>query len=243
MIQNKQVSLYLNQLQQQYPQAFKRNFLFYSQIKTKGILDEAKEFIPWVLAVMIFCSIYFSLGKYIASHFHQFNEFQANSISALSIMLFFMIIVPLIINQIKHSSTHLYHQLNNTPFKLAVLIIVQALNIYFFESILLQGVLFFFAMNFGFVQFYKENLFRDSTKDTEYYQLQQIRRSCFWAYKQANKTKFKMYWVKKDSDKYQVLQKQLATYLELHLQLLKYENEMSKSYKFIDLDEYMDSIT
>ena len=63
MIQNKQVSLYLNQLQQQYPQAFKRNFLFYSQIKTKGILDEAKEFIPWVLAVMIFCSIYFSLGK------------------------------------------------------------------------------------------------------------------------------------------------------------------------------------
>ena len=243
MIQNKQVSLYLNQLQQQYPQAFKRNFLFYSQIKTKGILDEAKEFIPWVLAVMIFCSIYFSLGKYIAGHFHQFNEFQANSISALSIMLFFMIIVPLIINQIKHSSTHLYHQLNNTPFKLAVLIIVQALNIYFFESILLQGVLFFFAMNFGFVQFYKENLFRDSTKDTEYYQLQQIRRSCFWAYKQAKKAKFKMYWVKKDSDKHQVLQKQLATYLELHLQLLKYENEMSKSYKFIDLDEYMDSIT
>ncbi len=242
MIQSKQVSLYLNQLQQQYPKAFKRNFLFYSQIKTKGILDEAKEFIPWILAIMIFCSLYFSLGKYIASHFLQFNTFQANGIAALTIMLFFMLSVPIIIKQIKHSSVHLYQQLNNTPFKIAVLIIIQALNIYLFESTLLQGILFFFAMSFGFVKFYKENLFRDSTKDTEYYQLQQIRRSCFWAYKQAKKAKFKMYFFKKNSEKYQTLHNQLTTYLELHLQLLKYENEMSKSYKFIDLDEYMDNM-
>ena len=242
MIQKKQVSVYLNQLQQQYPQAFKRNFLLYSQIKTKGILDEAKEFIPWVLAVMIFCSIYFVLGQFISRHYPQFNEFQANGISALSIMLFFMIIAPFIINQIKHSSVHLYKLVNNTPFKIAILIIIQALNIYFFESTLLQGVLFFFAMSFGFVKFYKENLFRNSTKDTEYYQLQQIRKSCFWAYKQAKKAKFKMIFSKKDSEIYHIQQNHLAQYLELHLQLLKYENEMSKSYKFIDLDEYMDSM-
>ena len=42
-------SLYLNQLQQQYPQAFKRKLsIFIVKIKTKGLLDEAKEFIPWI---------------------------------------------------------------------------------------------------------------------------------------------------------------------------------------------------
>lgn len=242
MIQNKQVSLYLNQLQQQYPQAFKRNFLFYSQIKTKGLLDEAKEFIPWILSIMIFCSIYFSLGQYIANHFPQFDSFQANGIAALAIMLFFMIIVPIIIKQIKHSSTHLYQQLNNIPLKLAVLIVLQALNLYFIESTLLQGLLFFFTMSFGFVKFYKENLFRDSTKDTEYYQLQQIRKSCLWAYKQAKKAKFKMRFLGKDSENYQFYQKRLVTFLELHLELLKYENEMCKTYKYEDLDAYMDSM-
>ena len=55
---------------------------------------------------MIFCSIYFSLGQYIANHFPKFDSFQANGIAALAIMLFFMIIVPIIIKQIKHSSTH-----------------------------------------------------------------------------------------------------------------------------------------
>lgn len=242
MIQNKQVSFYLNQLQQQYPKAFKYNFLFYSQIKTKGLLDEAKEFIPWILSIMIFCSIYFSLGHYISIHFVQFDAFQANAIAALAVMLFFMLIVPIIINQIKHSSTHLYQQLNNTPFKLAALIILQALNLYFIESTLLQGLLFFFAMSFGFVKFYKENLFRDSTKDTEFYQLQQIRRTCFWAYKQTKKARFKMRFYNKNSEQYQFQQQQLTQYLELHLQLLKYENEMCKTYKYEDLDAYMDSM-
>ena len=242
MIKSQQATLYLQDLQSKYPLALKRNFLFYSQIKTKGLLDEAKEFIPWILSIMIFCSIYFSLGHYIEQHFTQFNPFQIKGIAALIIMLFFMLVVPFIINQIKHSSIHLYQQVNNTPFKLAIIIILQALNIYFIESILLQGVLFFFAMSFGFVKFYKENLFRDSTKDTEYYQLQQIRRMCFWAYKQAQKAKFKMKFHTKNSEKHQFQQQQLTQYLELHLQLLKYENEMSKSYKFIDLDEYMDSL-
>ncbi|NUG09541.1 hypothetical protein HUN34_20270, partial [Acinetobacter bereziniae] len=106
----------------------------------------------------------------------------------------------------------------------------------------LQGLLFFFAMSFGFVKFYKENLFRDSTKDTEFYQLQQIRRTCFWAYKQAKKARFKMRFYNKNSEQYQFQQQQLTQYLELHLQLLKYENEMCKTYKYEDLDAYMDSM-
>lgn len=242
MIKSQQAMLYLQDLQNKYPQAFKRNFLFYSQMKTKGLLDEAKEFIPWVLSIMIFCSLYFSLGHYIESHVPQFNAFQAKGTAALAIMLFFMFIAPFIIKQIKHSSVHLYKQLNNTPFKLAVLIILQALNIYFIESILLQGVLFFFAMSFGFVKFYKENLFRDSTKDNEYYQLQQIRRTCFWAYKQAIKAKTKMKFYSKNSRKFKAQQQKLTQYLELHLQLLKYENEMCMTYKYVDLDAYMDSL-
>lgn len=242
MIRSQQAVLFLQDLQNKYPQAFKRNFLFYSQMKTKGLLDEAKEFIPWVLSIMIFCSIYFSLGHYIENHYPQFDPFQAKGIAALAIMLFFMLIVPFIIKQIKHSSVHLYKQLNNTPLKLAILIILQALNIYFFESILLQGVLFFFAMSFGFVKFYKENLFRDSTKDTEYYQLQQIRRTCFWAYKQAKKAKFKMKFHAKNSEQFKFQQQQLTQYLELHLKLLKFENEMCMTYKYVDLDAYMDSL-
>ncbi len=54
MAQKKQAALYLQQLKQQYPAAFKHNDLFYSQLKTQGILDELKELIPWVLAAMNF---------------------------------------------------------------------------------------------------------------------------------------------------------------------------------------------
>ncbi|NNP71576.1 hypothetical protein A7P53_03810 [Acinetobacter defluvii] len=239
---SQQVSIYLQQLQKKYPQAFKRNYLFYSQIKTKGILDELREFIPWVLAVMIFVSIDFVLGNYIATHFQQFDATQAKGIAILIIMLFFMLIVPIIIKQIKHSSTHLYQQFKNIPLKLAVIIILQSLNIAFIQSMFLQGVLFFFALSFGFVKFYKENMFRESTSHIDYYQLQQVRRACFWSYKQALKAKSKLKYLNKNSVKAQQAQTHLTQYLELHLQLLKYENEMSKSYKFIDLDEYMDSL-
>jgi len=242
MIKSQQATAYLQDLQNKYPQAFRRNFIFYSQMKTRGLLDETKEFIPWVLSIMIFCSIYFSLGHFIEIRYQQFNSFQANGIAALVIMLFFMLMVPLIIKQIKHSSVHLYKQLNNTPLKIAIIIILQALNIYFIESVLLQGVLFFFAMSFGFVKFYKENLFRDSTKDTEYFQLQQIRKSCFWAYKQAKKAKLRMKFYPKDSEKYKFQQQQLNQYLELHLQLLKFENEMCQTYKYEDLDAYINSM-
>lgn len=242
MSKTQQTTLYLQQLEKKYPQAFKHNYLFYSQIKTKGILDELREFIPWVLAAMIFVSIDFVLGHYIETHFQQFDATQAKGIAILIIMLFFMLIVPIIIKQIKHSSTHLYLQFKNTPLKLAAIIILQTLNIAFMQSMFLQSVLFFFALSFGFVKFYKENMFRENTCDIDYYQLQQMRRACFWSYKQVLKAKSKLKLAKKDSPEAQKSQAQLNEYLELHIKLLKYENDLCKSYKFIDLDEYMDSL-
>lgn len=242
MINNKQVSLYLQQLQAEYPQAFKRNYLFYSQIKTKGMLDELKELIPWILAAMIFVSISISLSLFIEQRFPRFDTFQASAIAVLAIMLFFMLIVPIIIKQIKHSSVHLYQQLSNSPLKIAVVILLQAVNFAFIQSFLLQAVLFFLAISFGFVRFYKENMFREHTKDTDYYNLQQIRRVCFWSYKQAVKLKVRLSLTPKKSTEYAVFKKQLAQISELHVQLIQYENELCRTYKFVDLDAYMDSL-
>ncbi|OTG84069.1 hypothetical protein [Acinetobacter sp. ANC 4648] len=242
MLNNQQVSLYLQQLQTLHPQAFKKNYLFYSQIKTKGMLNDLKEAIPWVLAAMIFISASISLGLYFKSHFPQWDDFQTKGVSVLIVMLFFMLIVPIIIKQIKHSSTHLYQQLRHTPIKIAILILLQAMNIAFIQSTLLQGVLFFLTLSFGFVKFYKENMFREETQNIDYYNLQQVRRICLWSYKQAIKTKFKLKTSKKGTDQYKTIEQQFRYFLDLHLQLIQYENKLCKTYKFIDLDSYMDSL-
>ena len=240
MIKTQQATQYLQQLEQQYPQAFKRNFLLYGQLKAKGLLDELKEFIPWILAMMIFVSTAFALSSLVESSFPRFDQTQAFGIAILCIMLFLMLTTPLIIKQMKHSSTHLYQQLSNTPMKLAVLIVLQTLNIAYLDSSLLQGLLFFFALSFGFIKFYKENMFRESTSNIDYYNLQQIRRVCFWSYKQVIKTKLRLKLSKKNTDQYEALQQKLIKDLDFHLELLKYENKMSQFYKFVDLDEYVD---
>lgn len=242
MIKTQQATQYLQQLEQEYPQAFKRNFLFYGQIKAKGLLDELKEFIPWILAVMIFVSTAFALSSLIESSFPRFDDTQAFGIAILSIMLFLMLTVPIIIKQIKHSSTHLYQQLSNTPLKLTVLIVLQTLNIAYLESSFLQGLLFFFALSFGFIKFYKENMFRESASNIDYHNLQQIRRACYWSYKQTMKAKLKLKVADKNTAEYEVSKKKMEDLLNLHLALLKYENKMSQAYKFIDLDEYIDSM-
>ena len=156
MISKQQTVLFLKQLRAQYPSAFKRNYLFYSMIKTKGILDELKELIPWLLAAMIFISLSISLGHLIAREFAQMNGFRAQGLAVLAIMLLFMLYTPLVIKQIKHSSISMYQQLRHTAIKLAALIVLQAINIAYIESSFLQGIIFFFALSFGFVHFYKE---------------------------------------------------------------------------------------
>ena len=242
MIKTQQAALYLQQLQQQYPQAFKRNVLLYGQIKVKGLLDDWKELIPWGLAAMIFVSTAFVLGQWIEVSLPRFDATQSVGIGILAILLFFMLTVPIIIRQIKFSSKHLYQQLQHTPLKLAILIILQGLNIAFLNSVVLQAAIFFFGLSFGFVKFYKENMFRSSSTAVDHYHLQQIRKACLWSHQQTIKAKSAMKFLSRDSDKYKIAQQHLAEFSELYVQLIKYENDLAMSCKFTDLDEYVDSM-
>lgn len=242
MINNKQNALFLKQMREQYPSAFKRNYLFYSMIKTKGILDELKELIPWLLAAMIFISLAMSLGHFISTQLPQFNEFRSYAIAILAIMLLFMLYIPVVIKQIKHSSTSLYEQLRHTPIKLATVIVLQGINIAYIESTSLQVILFFFAISFGFVRFYKENMFRENTQNEQYFYLQETRRLCFWSYKQVLKIKLKSLLSSKNSTTYQALKIQTQQFIDLHNQFMKYENKLCKTHKHLDVETYLDSL-
>ena len=107
-MQTKQIDLLLQQLKLLYPAAFRRNYLFYGQIKTKGILSDLKELIPWVLAAMIFVPISLVLKDVYSSKLSTAPDFQAQAYAILTILLFLMLVVPLVIKQIRHSSHSLY---------------------------------------------------------------------------------------------------------------------------------------
>ena len=242
MVSDKQAALFLKQLQIQYPTAFRRNFVFYGMLKTKGLMDEIKEFIPWILAIMIFVSLSLSLGHYIESHFLRFTAFQAQGISALCFMLLYMLYVPLVLKQMKHSSRSYYEQQQHAPIKIAALIILQAVNIAFIESTFLQIVLFFFAMGFGFVKFYKENLFRNSATHVGLYYLQELRRFNFWSYKQIIRLKIMLQFSKKNTATYQQKLKQLQHFKNLHLKSMQMEQQLCLTHKHQDLENYLDSL-
>ena len=242
MISNKQTAHYLKQLQELHPSAFKRNFILYGQIKTKGILDELKELIPFGLALMIFVPLSYVLSEYIESFQPKYEGFQASAIASLIIMLFFMLISPIVLKQIKHSSVSLYAQLKNTPLKLTVLILLQAINFAFIESWFLQGILFFFAMSFGFIKFYKENMYREKTTNEQYYYLQEIRRACYWSYKQSVKLYIQLFFTNKASARFKELQHQKSQIADLHTELMNYENKLCMTHKHIDIDKYLDDI-
>ena len=242
-MKEQQAKLFLEQLQLQYPQAFKRNFLLYSMLKTKGLFDELKELIPWVLAAMIFVSISMVLSSQIEILFTQIGSFRAYGLAVLSIMLFFMLLCPLIIKQIKHSSTSLYQQLRHTPIKLAAIIILQAINIAFIENYLLQSVLFFFALSFGFIKFYKENLFRPDTALKDYYYLDETRRVCFWFYKQTLKQKIQLIFTMNNAERQKSLKQNIQQLQDLHLKTLNFEDILCKSVKHVDIDDYLEEIS
>ena len=242
MNQNQQVSNYIQQLKQQHPQAFKRNFLLYGQIKTKGILDERKEFIPLILALMIFLPISYFLSLIVEQHITSLEGFATGGSAVLMIMLTLMLISPVVLKQIKHSSISTYEQLKNTPFKLTILILLQAINIGFWESWFIQGVLFYFAINFGFVKFYKENLFRENTSKEHFHFIQEIRRVAFWCYKQNLKMYFKLMLTSKNSVTYHQILNQKKENLELYVELINYENKLCLKYKHTDIEKYLDSI-
>lgn len=235
-----QVTLLLQQLQQQYPTAFKGNYLFYSQIKIRGIWDKAKLLIPWVLAAMIFIPVSLMFSDVIKQSFVQVSEFQAQSYAILAILLFLMLSLTLILQQVQHSSYSLYQLLRHTPIKMAVVILLQALNLFFVQSSLLMWSLFFFGVSFGFIRFYRENLFRENSQNTEHYQLQQLRRICFWAYKQTCMLRLKLHFCSSNHPQRAELKQQLNHYAELYTQLLKHEHQYCKTIKHLDVDSYLD---
>lgn len=239
-MQSKQVQLLLQELETLYPAAFKHNYLLYSQIKTRGILDDRRELIPLVLAVMIFIPISLVLNDFFSNHLDNLDPLQSQSYAIISILLVLMWILPFIIKQIKHSSNSLYQLLRHAPLKLAVVILLTGLNLMFFESSLVMWILFYFGVNFGFVRFYKENLFRDTSQSVEHYQLQQLRRVCFWAYKQTVKSRLKLRFSSNQSPSYSARKTQLGHEADLYVQLLKYEHLYCKQIKHIDLDSYID---
>ncbi|MGE8652148.1 MULTISPECIES: hypothetical protein [unclassified Acinetobacter] len=242
MTQNKQAVLFLQQLKLQYPAAFKRNYLLYSMLKTQGILDELKELLPWIIAAMIFVSLSMSIHQAIQYYFPSMSDFRSNSIAVLSIMLFFMLAVPVVIKQIKHSSISLYKSLKNTPFKLAVVILLQLLNIAFLQSQFVQSVLFFFAISFGFVRFYKENLFKGESSSEQYYVLQETRRICYWSYKQMLKAQFKLKLCTASGTKQIQLKEEFTKFQTLHIQMLHHENQLCKKLKHKNVENYLDEL-
>ena len=242
MTQNKQAVLFLQQLKLQYPAAFKRNYLLYSMLKTQGILDELKELLPWIIAAMIFVSLSMSIHQAIQHYFPSMSDFRSNSIAVLSIMLFFMLVVPVVIKQIKHSSMSLYQSLKNTPFKLAIVILLQLLNIAFLQSQFVQSVLFFFAISFGFVRFYKENLFKGESSSEQYYVLQETRRICYWSYKQMLKAQFKLKLCTASGTKQIQLKEEFTKFQTLHIQMLHHENQLCKKLKHKNVENYLDEL-
>ena len=135
--------LFLQQLQQHHPAAFKRNFLLYGVIKTKGMLDEWKEILPWVLALLIFIPLSMVFEDVIQQHLPQFDAAQSKSMAILALMLLLMLTTPYVIYQLKHSAAALYRMLRHTPIKLAIVILVQALNVYYWQRAIARDTVLF----------------------------------------------------------------------------------------------------
>lgn len=242
MINNKHTEDFLKELHQQHPSAFTRNFILYGQIKTKGLLDEPKELIPFALALIFFAPLSYLLSHVITAIQPNYEGFQAGAIATLIIMLLFMTVSPFVLKQIKHSSVSLYNQLKTTPIKITALILLQAINIIWIESWLMQGILFFFAMRFGFIQFCKENMFRQTTTPEQFKHIQDIRRICYWTYKQSIKLHLKLMFTSKTSQHYITLLNKKLQIASLHTELINYENKLCMTYKHTDIDKYLDEV-
>lgn len=242
MITQKQSLQYIKQLQEHYPQAFKKNVLWYGFIPVKGALDEWKEIIPWLIAFTAFMPITYFLNIQIHQITPTFTTFQYLASAVILITLFLMMIIPMIIYQIHHSSAYLYQSIKNTPFKIAILIILQAINFKFFESSLLLGVLFFLTMRYGFISFCKENLFKDHTTSIDYKNLLLIRKACFWSHIKIIKCTLQLKLTPKTSPHYQIRTSQKLKVIQLNKELVQFENELYKSLKYTDLETYIDEL-
>lgn len=242
MANNQDVITLLQQLQVQYPSALKRNYLFYSMLKVRGLFDEIKEGLPWLLASLIFIPIAISLTHLIQLRYASLDFFQASGFAILAIFILMMLYIPLVILQTKQSSDSLYQYLQHIPVKMTILIALQGINLLYLQSSIVQYILFFFALSFGFVRLYKENLFLENTTTEQFFYLQQVRRACYWASKQCFKHQLSLKLSAKNSEKHQQRQVQLQNFQNLHAQLLKFENKLCSQYKHHDFESYIDSI-
>ncbi len=101
------------------------------------------------------------------------------------------------------------------------MIILQALNFAYFQSTILQGALFFFCISFGFVRFYKENMFRDHAKSGTKILLNSVRRAAYWSYREAAKIQYRLYFSNKNSPRFAQLTQQYQQAIQLHQQLCR----------------------
>ena len=85
-------------------------------------------------------------------------------------------------------------------------------------------------------------MFRADTQNEQYFYLQETRRICFWSYKQILKIKLKRLFSAKNSATRNLLQQQEQHFIDLHIQLIHYENELCKTHKHVDVETYLDSL-
>ena len=88
--------------------------------------------------------------------------------------------------------------------------------------------------------FIEKILFKENSKNTEHYQLQQLRKICFWAYKQTCLIRLKLRFYSSHDPRYAELKQQLNHYAGLYTRLLKYEHQYCKTIKHLDVDSYLD---
>lgn len=223
MLTDQDVLLHLEQLKQQYPQAFRYNFLFYAVYKSKG----AHSIWIWLLALCIFLPAALLIELYLSTHWQLANS----GLGSLAVMLLLMLYVPLPLKQAKHSSHMFYQQNQWAPLRLTVCIVLQSLNLMYWQSRLLESICLSLALGYGFIQFYREGYFLAQTQAYHCYALQQIRRVCWWSYQQTQFHRRMMSKSQPHTEQYRLHQNYLQQSLQLHLSLYQYEYQLCKQYK------------
>lgn len=244
MLNQQQILEHYQQLLTRYPQVnTQKQCLFYGSITVKGALDEWKELLPWGIALSIFTPIAYCLHYLIQHYIPTFDNFLSYASSMMLISLFLMLIAPLIIYQIHHSSAQLYNSIKNIPFKITLIILLQAINLKFLHSSLLLSALFFCTLRYGFILFLKENLFKAHIANSQIKYLRHARQLCFLSYLRILSLSLKMKFKTKSSARYQQLSVEKNQWMSINADFKKFEDKLYQNLKYIDLESYIDELT
>ena len=234
MLTDQQVLADIQQLQQKYPDAFKYPSIWYGSYKCHHL----GSIIPFLLALIIFLPCVLVIEAMLTLH----SAFAPKGLGSIIMMLLFMLYVPFLIKQAKHSSHLFYQQQCHAPIKITLCIVVQAINVMYWQSRILESLTLTFAMSYGFVRFYRENHFLAHTQSYHFYALQQIRRACWWSYRRTEQHRIALKYTQAGSEAYQQQQKSLQSCLELHLSLYQYEYQLCTQYKKPYIKTMLDEI-